>query len=1504
MRITLTVTDPQRGTVVDILLDAEEGTPLGEVGDALRRALGRETSGHQQSVSGVDADPAVVSLADHRQNRGAEGLLETETTTLTDPSTELYVGGSRLDPATALVDSALREGCIVSLGDPSGGVLPEPEGVVEIRVVNGAGAGVVHRLRPGAAEIGTAASCLVRVEDPAVPAVAAVAQVGVDGSVRVAPGSADVEPLLDREPLAAAAPWHDGAQLIVGGVVLEAATPQPPNAALEPSEDGTGWDYNRPPRLLPPERQTKYKLPHPPQEAGKRAIPIIAAIAPLMMAIVMVTIMGNVRYLAFGLMTPMILIGNFFYDKKNKKTTYREQVAEYERTKGEVEGDANEALLLERSDRRWDVPDPASCLLISTGPRARLWERRRDDPDHLLLRVGLADQPSEVVLEDPEALEHRRLVTWDALDVPATIPLAERGVIGISGADDFPQRTSAWMLSQLAVLQSPRDVQFVILTQPSAEAYWSWARWLPHIRPTNGQDTVGLFGADTESLARRIAEVGAIIEARTSALRESRSATFEDPDIVVVLDGARRLRSMPGVIQILAAGPKVGVRTICLDTDERLLPEECNAVAVQTSSGLEVRQQRVQQTEQVRPDITPWKWFQRVARALSAIRDVTDTGTDSSLPSGCRLLDVMDLEPPTTGGIAGRWATGGRTTEAVIGASIDGPFALDLRKDGPHGLIAGTTGSGKSELLQTIVASLAVENRPDAMTFVLVDYKGGAAFKDCVELPHTVGMVTDLDTHLVERALISLGAELQRREHILSAAGAKDIEDYTDMMAKNDLAPVPRLLIVIDEFASMARELPDFVTGLVNIAQRGRSLGIHLILATQRPSGVVSPEIRANTNLRIALRVTDASESKDVLDSPEAGAIAKSTPGRGYVRLGASSLVPFQAGRVGGRRPGEQRQDPDPPFVAPIDWGELGRPAPTKPKKKEAETDAEITDLKVLVEAIQDANAQIGVPAQHSPWLPALPEALLLDELEEQFPDLSETAPESPSLRPVPFAVEDVPSEQARRASVIDLDTFSHLYVVGSPRSGRSQILRTIAGGLARQVGVPDLHVFGLDCGNGALLPLTHLPHCGAIAQRTQTERAKRLVERLRSETTSRQELLATGGFADITEQRAGVAPEERLPHLLLLIDRWEGFTGSLGEVDNGSLTEAVQTMLREGASVGVHIIITGDRTLVSSKMSALCERKLVFRLSERSDYSLAGLVARKMPETMAPGRGFWSDGAVEAQVAMLSADESGKAQAAVLESIGAEAAEAAREVPRSQRPFRVDVLPAKLGFDDAWLMREEAQDRALWGMIGVGGDELVAMGPDLNGSPGGFIVGGPPKSGRSTLLLTMTLSFLRQGGEVVILAPRPSPLRELDGREGVRAVLTSDSFGTDDVSGLFKGTEPIALVIDDGELLKDVEAKDWLKKYVRAVNDEADLGLVLGGNSADLGSGFSGWQVDAKKNRAGALLSPQAMTEGDLIGVRLPRSAYGGAVQPGRALVNFGSGELHTVQVPITTLD
>ncbi|MET1036814.1 MAG: cell division protein FtsK, partial [Aeromicrobium sp.] len=264
----------------------------------------------------------------------------------------------------------------------------------------------------------------------------------------------------------------------------------------------------------------------------------------------------------------------------------------------------------------------------------------------------------------------------------------------------------------------------------------------------------------------------------------------------------------------------------------------------------------------------------------------------------------------------------------------------------------------------------------------------------------------------------------------------------------------------------------------------------------------------------------------------------------------------------------------------------------------------------------------------------------------------------------------------------------------------------------------------------------------------------------------------------------------------------------------------------------------------------------------------------------------------------LLGPDTAGQAQAADLRRIAAEAVERHADVPRSVRPFRVDVLPTRLTFDEAWKLREDTVTRPLWALVGVGGDDLTAVGLDLARTPVAM-VGGPPRSGRSTVLLSIAESLLRSGADLVVWAPRPSPLRDLAGRAGVRTVLTSSSMTADELRPLVEdGEGPVVLLIDDGELLKDVDAKDYLKALQRTCGD-IGRAIVLGGDSSEIGSGFSGWQVELK-GRQGVVIAPQGVTDGELIGVRMPRSSIGAQTQAGRVLANLGDGVLRTIQTPL----
>ena len=1414
--------------------------------------------------------------------------------------TGLWLATRRLGSNDTVLTAGLRSGCELWLGGPAPGTTVGRPGPAQLRVVGGPDAGAVFTLAYGVTVVGCAPSADVRLSDAEVNGEHLQLTISPAGAVATALGPV-LPVLIDGIPLTSPVPVGPGTQLTVGRDLLTVTAYDAPDAAVTAAPD-CSLEVNRPPRLRPAEPSTVVEFPLEPPVTEPRKLAMLPLLLPVLLGIVMAFLLSPL-FLLFTLMSPIIAVSSFMSDRRSGRAGSVKATSAHAIALLEAERQVAAASAAEAIRRREAFPDPAAVLLMATGPRRRLWERRRGDDDTLVLRVGTgASAPTSVRVASATAHGQSPPVA-ELADVPVVLPMCEIGVVGIAGDRSHVRSVARWLIAQAAVLSSPRDLRIVLLVDPAAPpaaADWGFFRWLPHAAPTDGQDCLALVGEDQDSLSHRVLELTSLVAARTRAARDVHAQLEARalPLVLVVLDGARGLRGLSGMAQVLRDGPAVAVHSICLDDHERLLPEECSAVVTcDGDAELTVRRSGDVPQRGVRADVVSSSWSEQVARALAPVRDVSSEDGQSQLPTSARLLDLLRLDPPRSDDIRARWRLGGRSTAAPVGLTTDGAWTLDLRRDGPHALIAGTTGAGKSEFLQTLVASLAVANRPDAMTFVLVDYKGGAAFKDCARLPHTVGLVTDLDGHLVERALASLSAELTTREQLLGAVGAKDIEDYWDSDAP---PPLPRLVIVIDEFASMIEELPEFVRGLVGIAQRGRSLGVHLVLATQRPSGVVSPEIRANTNLRVALRVTDVAESQDVIDAPDAASIAKSTPGRGYVRTGHTSLQLLQSARVGGRRPGLAVASQVPVTAVAGPWSVLGQPAPAT-TRNEPEPDQDQTDLHALVEAIREAAADL--PPQRGPWLEPLPAMVRLSTLfrgdASALGEGPATTPAGPPaalpLRPVPYGLADLPERQVQQPAVLDLEHGSHLLVVGAPRSGRSTMLRTVAGAIALRCQPQDVHLYALDCGNGALLPVAGLPHCGTVVQRSQVGRADRLLTRLTIELARRQDLLAAGGFADVAEQRAA-AVADRLPFLVLLVDRWEGFLSAFDDIDAGRLTDTFLRLLREGPGAGLRVVVAGDRSALLSKISSSIEDTLVLRLADRSDYALAGLSPRLLPSHIESGRAFRGDSGVEVQIALLGTDGSGVAQAAELGTIVSTWA-TAPALPRDRRPFRVEVLPARLTYGEIEPLPSKERGPLVI-TIGVGGDELAAVTVDLALLGPGFTIAGPARSGRSTALLAAAGSLLAAGTQLCILAPRPSPLRDLAGAAGVLRVVTdSDPRPEDLVSTFNEANGAFAVLIDDAELLHASDVQPLLQQVLR---DGRDLGhcLIVAGTTDELAGAFRGFTADVRKSRSGLLLSPQSHLEGELLGARLARSAaFNGP--PGRGLL-ITPGQVLLVQVPV----
>ncbi|MBT2210613.1 FtsK/SpoIIIE domain-containing protein [Actinomadura sp. NEAU-AAG7] len=1390
----------------------------------------------------------------------------------------LWMDGRMLDPQ-ALAVKELRDGAVVAVErrGAAATVRAEPSGLVEVRVVGGPAAGSVHRLGLGVATVGFGDDVDVRLDDPSVPARSLRITVGVE-DVLVEP-SAMTRAALDGEPLADPARWPAGGLLSVGSSVLALMPSAAPDTHLEPLPEG-GLAFNRPPRLNPGSHVRSLEVPERPERNPRERLRLFGALLFSVFGLVMAFAMGQWWWALFALAWPMMTVGEWIGDRMHGRKSYKKALKEYQRKAGEFDGELERLRREDQAERRALYPDPAEVLLTATGPRRRLWERRRDDPDALHLRLGLADLPARIELTGDVPVPV-------AKQVPVALPLAQLGVLGLTGPRPASRALARWIVAQAAALHSPRDLAVVVLSADAeAGEEWNWVRWLPHCAPREGEDCVALVGTDPESVARRVTELAIRVTERRRAAQagaqffgQGKAADAVPYNILIVLDGARTLRRVPGMPMLLSRGPEFGLYAVCVDDEERLLPEECAAVAAWDArypSYVHLRGQGLDVLGPVLADQVSPSWTDRVARALAPVRDVSREDAEEAIPSTVRLLDLLDMPEPTADHILRTWTrTRGRTTRVPIGIGAGSrtgrphqPYRVDLRADGPHGLIAGTTGAGKSELLQTLIASLAVANRPDEMTFVLIDYKGGAAFKDCARLPHTVGMVTDLDGHATERALESLSAELRRREEVLLARGAKDVDDYNDLRPANPgLPPMPRLVLVIDEFAAMVTDLPDFVTGLVDIGRRGRSLGVHLILATQRPAGVVTADIRANTNLRVALRVTDPDESTDVLDSPEAAQISKSTPGRCYVRSGGS-LHAVQSARIGGRRPGATDRRTT---ILPLPWQRLGRPLPAP---REAPDDL-ATDLALLVEAIDEAARRAGIARQPSPWLNPLPDQVRLTPRTAAGGSVAD-------VPPIPFGVTDLPAVQSREELALDLTTGGHLYLAGSAQSGRSTALRTIAGALAGACSPYDAHLYAIDCGAGALLPLISLPHCGAVVSRDQLDRCERLLTALSAEVARRQQLLAGAGFASLPEQRAAVAATDRLPWMILLLDRWEGFLGAFEHYDYGRLVDQTLRLLREGAAVGLRAVFTGDRSGLGGQISTVFDRRLILRMSDPNDYGYAGLQEKHVPAAMPPGRALESvtPGAPlrESQIGLLSDDPSGTSQVAVLQEIARASVTRYGRLPRRQRPLRVDELPVRVTYREAMALDADfLAPSALWALVGVGGDTLAPVGIDLLNEGPGFAVAGPPRSGRSTTLRTIVHSLLDPavgGGlvPVVLVTPRRSPLRLLQGRPGVLGVLTSDS-DPDDLEKAIGDEHRYAVIVDDAELLDETDLDDALRDVLRTARD-GEHAVVIGGTTTDLTRGYRGFLSDTRRSRSGVLLSIESPDDGELFNLRLPRNA------------------------------
>lgn len=1435
----------------------------------------------------ADATVTVGDLADHLALADPDHRVQGSGFTL-------RVGGPAgflLAPSQTLSDAGIGSGAVVALA--ARGRQPEispTDAAATIVVRSGPDKGREFPIRAGTSYIGRGRDCEVQLKDPMMSRrhakvhVADTVELSDLGSVN---GILVGDDPVDRVVL------RSGDAVCLGETVISVRS-RP--VAIDGSAGPPLIRFNRAPRIAPRFDGKSFALPEPPSTQRGQRFPILPLFAPLLMGAALYLTTKSMTSLIFMAMSPLMMVGNVVEGQLAGKRTYRRDMDAFEERKETMRSELAACLEDEVRTRRSENPSLPEIAEAIEEQSALLWARRPDLAGFGELRLGLGQQPTRSKIEFPlgrriEGPILREL--HDAFDplqvveeVPVVVPLDQQGALGIAGALSLSRDAARGYVLQLAGLHSPAEVIVCAICGPAAAGEWEWLKWLPHCGSSQSPLGSDPLASGRTSYVALLGEIESLIRSRQE---HHDSADAALPRVVVVLDEppeSERSR----LVDIAEHGSTNGVWVVWVARDLGILPAACKTVVEIDEPGrgtaLLVGTSKSVVLDSV--DGLSLSMAEDLGRKLSPVVDAaTREFAESDIPRTVSMLTLVGNDLATQpesvlerwvenrSVLSGPWADQttirGRAANlrAVLGESAFGPHVLDLKVHGPHALVGGTTGAGKSEMLQSWIIGMALSNSPQRLTFLLVDYKGGSAFSDCVHLPHTVGLVTDLSPHLVRRALTSLSAELRYRERILHRKKAKDL---AALEVEGDPDAPPSLVIVVDEFAALVKEVPEFVDGVVNVAQRGRSLGLHLVLATQRPSGVIRDNLRANTNLRIALRMADVADSTDVIGSKLAAGFDPGIPGRAASRTGPTALTPFQTGYVGGWT----SSSPDRPSLDVTTFGFGSRFTWEMPLDQPIMPAADgPTDIQRLVGSISHASDLAELAAPRKPWVPELAPVYDLAKLPTQRRDDD-----------LVFAVADDPGNQAQISASFRPDDDGNMAIFGTGNSGKSTLLRTLAVAAGFTVRGGPCHVYGLDFAARGLQMIEQLPHVGGVISGSDTERVGRLFRMIRDTIDQRASAYAEVGAGSVTQyRRIAERPEE--PRILLLVDGMGALRSAYEGTEHHRLFESFLSIAADGRQVGVHVIVTADRAgAIPTALGSLIQRRVVLRLAGENDYAMLSQPSDVIEPKSPPGRGLF-DG-LEIQVAVLGGSADVLDQDVAMRRFGSAMVDAGAKAAPSVRKLEEEV----------WLeaLDVHVDDKPVFALAA---ETLSEIAFDVSGT---FSVAGPPGSGRTSTLATIAAAVRRWRPEskLVYFGSRRSVLATQDGWDRVALNVSEATELANEVPTLLgelgDGEPPAVVLIENLTGFVQSPADGPLQTMIKWVADAGHL-VVSEGEPMPL-SGLQPLLQVARSSRVGLVLQPE-QTDGTLFRAQFPRVRKPD-FPPGRGLYVARGGQPSVVQVAL----
>jgi len=1244
-------------------------------------------------------------------------------------------------------------------------------------------------------------------------------------------------------------------------------------------------EFRRQPRFLPYMPSGEIEIPNPPGQPGKPEFNWFTIIVPPVVMMIVTVIIALALKSSFIIFSVIATIMSLIVSLSNISS----QIKKYKKMKKEREGkylqfiaDTRNELLLAKEQQTKAMhemhPEPDECIQRMLRVDNRLWEKVPTYNDFLCIRLGLGSAPlnisikynkQTIILEnDPLLMEPQRLAFefQKINDVPVLVNLVESVITGIAGDEERVFELVKNILIQIITHHGYDDVKIVVLASSKNLAQWTWLSFLPHV--WNDSFSVRFILCGRAMAHQTLSELYSELKARE--FRASTGAVFsryvffvEDPALLENEPISKYLYSD-------SESSKVGVSSIFIAHNKAYLPMNCKTVINIEGKLAEKAERLTGEKVTFVPDKADHKNLDIAVRKMAALR-IKSSYDEYALPDSLSFLDMLKVKHVEEIDVLSQWYKN-RTYQGMkvpLGAKAGGEaFYIDLHETGygPHGLIAGTTGSGKSELIQSLILSLALHYHPHDVVFVLIDYKGGGtadAFKD---LPHLVGTITNLSGNMTTRALLSIKSELMRRQRIFSQYGVNNIDKYQKLyyMSKTsegnpEMPSVPHLIIIADEFAELKQDQPEFMKELISTARVGRSLGVHLILATQKPAGIVDDQIWSNSKFKICLKVQDEKDSKDVIKRPDAAMIKE--PGRAYIQVGNDEIFEiFQSAYSGA--------DYDPEGVMQKSENKVrriykialdGKAEQIYPAFEDKTLDKEMpSQLASLVKYLDETAQKAGIPRLEGPWKPPLPETLYLD-------DIISGITLDGKLLSVPIGLADDPRNQRQEVLCLDFDVGNNLIIYGAPATGKTSLLKTICLSLAHFYTPEDVNIYIMDFGGTSLKIFEKLPHCGEFITLEQEDKINQFMVFLERIIKRRKEAFEESGCDNFrTYRNRGY----KLPVILLIIDNYHALSETYEQVD-----EKIVTLSREGAKYGIYLIVTCSNTsMIRYRFAVNFKMAICFQMTDKSEYiNIVGRTDGLEPANI-PGRGLVrGNPPLEFHVALPEYRDCSIEE--IIKNIRAKETTKAESVPIMPERIDIKAINKKKGLL----------------AIGLCDFDLQPVYIDFSTYPV-FLLAGEPMSGKSTFLSAWIRAL--DGSKVYAVDSSNMSLLKVLGLPHVTNITNADetlveeieeilnsrrdelihcSLNNGNVSELYNSWEQIIFVIDRLSEFVENGHTSWLRLIERIVRKERGLkvSVVASDNISDLMSNYHQLCKVFKEEQTGVLIGN--IRDQSLFQLRLP---------------------------------